>query len=309
MTDADVDGSHIRTLLLTFFYRQMRELIERGYIYIAQPPLYKVKRGKQEHYVKDDAELNAYLLNVALEGTALHVSADAPPLSGSALEALAQQHLNVDEIISRLSARYARVVLEQLLRLPTVPADKLGDLKFLQGWAEQLQVVLRETLTGDGATWAVEVKETDDGVGGILLHRGRHGVDTTSDIPIHFFESPEYLQIAALGEELNGFISEGAHIARGEQQYPIDTFADAVNWMMNTARKGQNIQRYKGLGEMNPGQLWDTTINPETRRLLQVRIEDAVGADAIFTTLMGDQVEPRREFIERNALTVANLDV
>jgi DNA gyrase subunit B len=143
----------------------------------------------------------------------------------------------------------------------------------------------------------------------VFLHRGQHGVETTSDIPIHFFESPEYEQIAALGEQLNGFITEGAHIVRGEQQHPIASFAEAVEWLMNAARKGQSIQRYKGLGEMNPGQLWETTINPESRRLMQVRIEDAVGSDAIFTTLMGDQVEPRRDFIERNALTVENLDV
>jgi DNA gyrase subunit B len=309
MTDADVDGSHIRTLLLTFFYRQMPALIERGHIYIAQPPLYKVKRGKQEHYVKDDAELNAYLLNVALEGAALHVSVDAPPLSGKALEALAQQHISVEGIIARLSSRYASTVLEQLLHVPAVPTDKLSDAKWLTDWTEQLQTALRATLNGEGGSWGVSLNETDEGVVGVLLHRGRHGVDTTSDIPIHFFESPEYEQIAALGKELNGFIGDGAHIIRGEQQNPIESFAEAVTWLMNAARKGQNIQRYKGLGEMNPGQLWETTINPESRRLMQVRIEDAVGSDAIFTTLMGDQVEPRREFIERNALTVENLDV
>ncbi len=268
MTDADVDGSHIRTLLLTFFYRQMPALIERGYIYIAQPPLYKVKRGKQEHYVKDDGELNAYLLNVALEGAALHVSTDAPALAGAALEALAQQHINVDGIINRLSSRYSETVMRQLLRLPSVSEDNLNDKKWLTDWTAQLQSALRETLNGDGESWGASLNESDEGIAGIYIHRGQHGVETTSDIPIHFFESPEYLQIAALGEELNGFLGEGAHIVRGEQEHPIGSFAEAVDWLMNAARKGQNIQRYKGLGEMNPDQLWDTTINPDTRRLM-----------------------------------------
>jgi DNA gyrase subunit B len=309
MTDADVDGSHIRTLLLTFFYRQMLSLIEAGYIYIAQPPLYKVKRGKQEHYVKDDAELNAYLLNVALEGAALHVTADAPAISGAALEAFALQHINVEEIIQRLSSRYHEVVLHQLLQLPRVAEENLADASWLSDWAEKLQKVLHETLDGEGGSWSTSLHETDGGVAGILLHRGRHGLETTSELPMHFFQSPEYEQIAALGEELNGFIGDGAHIIRGEQQHPIKTFSEAVDWLMNAARKCLGIQRYKGLGEMNPDQLWETTINPESRRLMQVRIEDMVGADEVFTTLMGDHVEPRREFIERNALTVENLDV
>ena len=309
MTDADVDGSHIRTLLLTFFYRQMKELIERGYVYIAQPPLYKVKRGKQEHYVKDDAELNAYLLNVALEGASLHVSADAPPISGTALETLAQQHINVEGIIERLSSRYAETVLQQLLKLEVVSEDRLTDVKWLTNWAASLESALHETLNGDGRDWAVSIKEAEEGIAGLIIHRTQHGVETKSDIPILFFESPDYQQIAALREQLDGFITEGGHIIRGEHREEIHSLGEAVDWLMNAARKGQNIQRYKGLGEMNPDQLWETTINPESRRLMQVRIEDAVGSDEIFTTLMGDQVEPRREFIERNALTVENLDV
>jgi DNA gyrase subunit B len=309
MTDADVDGAHIRTLLLTFFYRQMPELIERGYIYIAQPPLYKVKRGKQEHYVKDDAELNAYLLSVALEDAALHVSADAPPISGAALESLAQQHIHVEEIIDRLSSRYAPTVLQQFLKLDVISEDKLTDTTWLTNWAATLEAALRETLNGDGRNWAVSLKEADDGIAGFVIHRTQHGVETVSEIPILFFESADYQKISSLSEQLDGFISEGAHIIRGEQREEIDSLAQAIDWLMKVARKGQHIQRYKGLGEMNPDQLWETTINPESRRLMQVRIEDAVGADEIFTTLMGDQVEPRREFIERNALTVENLDV
>ena len=309
MTDADVDGSHIRTLLLTFFYRQMPDLIERGHIYIAQPPLYKVKRGKQEYYVKDDAELNAYLLNVALEGAALHVSEDAPPLSGEALESLAQQHISVNGIIERLSSRYDETVLRQMLFVEPLQAEQLGDKKALTKWVKAMQTALQNTLNGEGGSWEVALNETDQGIAGIHVYRGQHGLINTIDIPIHFFESPEYEQIASLGDQLNGFISDGAHIVRGEQRHDVGSFGDAMSWLMTMARKGQNIQRYKGLGEMNPDQLWETTINPESRRLMQVKIEDAVGSDEIFTTLMGDQVEPRRDFIERNALTVENLDV
>jgi DNA gyrase subunit B len=309
MTDADVDGSHIRTLLLTFFYRQMPALIERGHIYIAQPPLYKVKRGKQEHYVKDDAELNAYLLSVALEKAELHVANDAPPILGSALETLAQQHINVMSIVGRLSVRYDRTMLEQLLTIGDLVEDKLDDAAWLAEWAASLDKALKDTLKGDGASWAVSVNEQEEGGHGILLHRGLHGVERTTEVPGHFFTSPEYRQIAELGKELSGLIETGAYIKRGEQRKDISNFGEAMTWLMEQARKGQNIQRYKGLGEMNPDQLWETTINPESRRLMQVRIEDAVGSDEIFTTLMGDQVEPRRAFIERNALSVENLDV
>ena len=307
MTDADVDGSHIRTLLLTFFYRQMPELIERGHIYIAQPPLYKVKRGKQEHYVKDDAELDAYLLSVALEKAELHVSPEAPPITGTALETLAQQHMNVMNIINRLSTRYDRTVLDQLLNIAAL-AD-IDDAAAVTEWAAQLETALRATLNGEGGSWAVTVREGETGVEAVELHRGRHGVEQVSDLPPAFFASPEYKQIAELSTELSGLIEAGAYVQRGEQTQDIASFRAAMDWLMQAARKGQNIQRYKGLGEMNPDQLWETTINPESRRLMQVRIEDAVGSDEIFTTLMGDHVEPRRDFIERNALTVENLDV
>jgi len=309
MTDADVDGSHIRTLLLTFFYRQMLPLIERGHIYIAQPPLYKIKKGKQETYVKDDAELNAYLLTVAMEKTALHFSKDAPPITGSALETLANQYMSVMAIIERLATRYARVLLDQLILLPEVTVDRLEDREWMEAWANKLQAALRQTLNGEGGSWGVSLKETDAGLSGLCINRGQHGVENISDLSIHFFESPEYQQITQLGKELKGLIEDGAKIVRGEQEQEISSFHEAMEWLMVQARKGQSIQRYKGLGEMNPGQLWDTTINPETRRLLQVRIEDPVGADEIFTTLMGDQVEPRRGFIERNALNVEHLDV
>ncbi|NND36823.1 MAG: DNA topoisomerase (ATP-hydrolyzing) subunit B [Gammaproteobacteria bacterium] len=309
MTDADVDGSHIRTLLLTFFYRQMPSLIERGHVYIAQPPLYKVKRGKQEQYVKDDAELNSYLLNVAMEKAALHVNAEAPAITGPALAGLAEHYVRVTSILDRLSRSYDRNILEQMLYLPRVTKEAIDDQDFMSDWANRLQEAMRSAENGSGVRYSVELSAGDSTIAGLRIKRHQHGVYDESSISIHFFESPEYAQIAELGAELTDLIGDGAHVVRGEQRCEVESFRQAMEWLMNEARKGQAIQRYKGLGEMNPEQLWDTTVNPETRRLMQVRIEDAVAADEIFTTLMGDQVEPRREFIENNALSVENLDI
>ncbi|MDH3976981.1 MAG: DNA topoisomerase (ATP-hydrolyzing) subunit B [Gammaproteobacteria bacterium] len=309
MTDADVDGSHIRTLLLTFFYRQMLPLIERGHIYIAQPPLYKVKRGKQEQYVKDDAELNAYLLNVALENASLHVTADAPPITGPALASLSSKYVSVMSIIDRLSRRHDRLVLEQFVYLPALKSDQLEDEKHLKSWCELLDASLLTAANGSNAQYASSVLKSDEAIQGLRITRRLHGVDEHNDISIHFFESPEYEHLVDLGSDVIDLIGEGASVKRNEQELEVSSFREAVEWLLKEARKGQMIQRYKGLGEMNPEQLWDTTVNPETRRLMQVRIEDAVSADEVFTTLMGDQVEPRRDFIESNALTVENLDV
>ena len=309
MTDADVDGSHIRTLLLTFFYRQIPLLIERGHIYIAQPPLYKVKRGKQETYVKDEVELNALLLSSALDGTALHVNADAPPLSGVGLESLANSYMAVQAIIRRWSRRYDDKMLEALLYAPEVKADDFNRPDWLRGWTRELAERLNAQADGMRA-FRIEVREgTEQQATRIQIQKSEHGTDTSKFLPREFFESAEYRRIAELGKTLNGLIGEGAFIARGNERQDVSTFKQTIDWLFDQARKGQAIQRYKGLGEMNPDQLWDTTINPATRRMLQVRIEDAVAADDIFTTLMGDQVEPRREFIEKNALAVANLDV
>jgi len=316
MTDADVDGSHIRTLLLTFFYRQMHELIERGHIYIAQPPLYKIKRGKQEVYVKDDAELNAYLLNAAMDSAALYVNSAAPALSGVGLETLANEHIAVENIIARLSNRYEEVVLRAISRLPAVTAEVADDLDALGRWTERLSEALPKH-TGDrsdnsnGGSYSATLDRGDEDGEGVRigLTKVRHGLGATRYLPREFFGTNEYRHIMALTEKIEDLLSEGAYVRRGEREAAVESFAEAVQWLMSEARRGQSIQRYKGLGEMNPDQLWDTTVNPETRRLLQVRIEDAVKADEIFTTLMGDQVEPRREFIEKNALTVENLDV
>ncbi|HTT03635.1 MAG TPA: DNA gyrase subunit B [Steroidobacteraceae bacterium] len=308
-TDADVDGSHIRTLLLTFFYRQIPELIERGHIYIAQPPLYKIKRGKQETYVKDDTELNALLLNSALEGAALHVNAQAPQLNGSGLEMLARKYMEVQAIIKRWSRRYDDRLLEQLVYVPEVKPADFERIEWLRGWARDLNERLN-ALNDGTRTYRIGIQEgADRRAARILVHKTEHGTPSNKYLPPEFFESAEYHRIADLARTLAGLIGTGAYVTRGSERHEVGSFKEAINWLFDQARKGQTIQRYKGLGEMNPEQLWETTINPESRRLMHVRIEDALAADDIFTTLMGDQVEPRREFIEKNALSVSNLDV
>jgi len=309
MTDADVDGSHIRTLLLTFFYRQIPELIERGHVYIAQPPLYRVKRGKQEIYVKDDNELNALLLATALEGAALHVNSEAPPLSGPGLEMLARKYMEVQSIIRRWSRRYDDRLLEQLIYMPEVTPADFDRIDWLRGWVQDLNERLN-ALNDGTRTYRLEVQAGEEGhPTRIVVHKTEHGTPSDKYLPREFFESAEYQRIADLARTLAGLIGEGAYVVRGNERQEVGSFKEAMKWLLDQARKGQTIQRYKGLGEMNPEQLWETTINPATRRLMQVRIEDAVAADEIFTTLMGDAVEPRREFIEKNALYVANLDV
>jgi DNA gyrase subunit B len=309
MTDADVDGSHIRTLLLTFFYRQIPMLIERGHIYIAQPPLYKVKRGKQEQYVKDDTELNAVLLNTALESAALYVNTGAPALQGSGLEMLARKYMEVQAIIKRWSRRYDDRLLEQLIYMPEVAPADFDRGEWLRNWARDLNERLNALADGT-RTYRVDVRgPNDQHAARIVVQKTEHGTPSQRFLPREFFESAEYQRIADLARTLAGLIGEGAHVMRGEDRQDVGSFKEAMKWLFDQARKGQHIQRYKGLGEMNPEQLWETTIDPASRRLMQVRIEDALAADDIFTTLMGDQVEPRREFIEKNALSVTNLDI
>jgi len=307
-TDADVDGSHIRTLLLTFFYRQMPILIERGHIYIAQPPLYKVKKGKQETYVKDDLELNAVLLGTAIDGAALHVTAEAPPLSGLGLESLARKYVEVQAIVRRWARRYDERFLEQLLYVPPLSTESFDRIDTLRDWCRNLEQRLNN-LDDVSRRYRVTVETMSAGGHRINLQRLEHGLTSEKHIPREFFESAEYLRIAELAQTLSDLMGPGAFVQRGDDRQDVASFKVAMNWLFEQAKKGQSIQRYKGLGEMNASQLWDTTINPETRRLMQVRIEDVVAADDIFTTLMGDAVEPRREFIEKNALQVSNLDV
>ena len=311
MTDADVDGSHIRTLLLTFFYRQMPEMIERGHVYIAQPPLYKLKKGKQERYVKDDAELNSYLLELALNDAQLKVSEEAPAISGEALESLAKDYSAVMASISRLAMRYNSLALEKMIYMAPISEEILEDASNLEPWAVELEQRLNSSAENSRDSYKVTIEKNQNGneLSRIIITEVRHGIDNDSEITKSFFASGEYQAMVKLGQKLEGLIGEGAQIKRGERTLDISSFKQALNWLLDEAKRGQQIQRYKGLGEMNPEQLWETTLNPETRRLLQVQIEDAVASDQIFTTLMGDQVEPRRDFIEKNALSVANLDV
>ncbi len=309
MTDADVDGSHIRTLLLTFFYRQIPLLIERGHIYIAQPPLYKVKRGKVETYVKDENELNALLLSSALDAASLQASTGAAPITGSALELLARRYMEVQAIIRRWARRYDERLLDTLVYQPEVTVESFDRPGFLEHWCTSLVQSLNAA-DDSSHSYRAEVRPASEGhAARIIVHRTQHGSITDKHLTREFFESAEYRRISELGRTLSGLMGPGASVARGDERLEVGSFKEAMKWLFEQARKGQSIQRYKGLGEMNPEQLWDTTINPETRRLMQVRIDDAVAADEIFTTLMGDQVEPRREFIEKNALSVANLDV
>ncbi len=309
MTDADVDGAHIRTLLLTFFYRQMPELIDRGYIYIAQPPLYKVKKGKQEQYLKDDHDLNNYFLQSALDSAALFVSADAPPLAGESLEALSRSFLAVMASIGRLSLRYDGPLLEKLIYMPRFSESMVEDVESLKQWTEELEGRLNTDLSLSESCTLQIVGENDGFDSGILLTRKIHGIGNERLIPFDFFSSIEYRKITELGDQLNDLLAADAYVKRGDKEQLVNSFRQALDWLMEDAKKGQHVQRYKGLGEMNPDQLWETTMNADSRRLLQVSIEDAVSADQIFATLMGDQVEPRREFIEMHALTVENLDV
>lgn len=307
MTDADVDGSHIRTLLLTFFYRQMPELIRRGHIYIAQPPLYKVKKGKQERYVKDDAELNAYLLQLALDGARLHVSTDAPTISETSFESLAREYMRVGLLMKRMERRFNRDVLEAIINQAPLKEE---DLKF----AERVDVYGKELVNTLNAQLSATSQYTSsptekDGLHGLKFVRRVHGNDKEIQLDPGFFLSPDYRTLAKLAEKLVGMLEAGAYVARGDRELPVGSFKGAMDWLLTESKRGLTIQRYKGLGEMNPEQLWETTMDPENRRMLQVSIEDAIAADDVFDTLMGDQVEPRREFIERNALSVSNLDI
>lgn len=308
MTDADVDGSHIRTLLLTFFYRQMPELIERGHIYIAQPPLYKVKRGKQEQYVKDQAEMELYLTQLALDEAQLFLSADTPAISASTLETLIQQYNTARQVINRLSRRYDRDLLDALLFQPLAVADQDLHAEQFNQWVEAAVVILNQRTTGE-RTYTSQLHKADDESWTVEVKVYQHGLDHPIALDHDFFYTPEMKLLLRMNRELDGLLGDGAYVQRGERKQAVQRFDQVVSWLTHEASRGLAISRYKGLGEMNPDQLWETTMNPEARRLLQVRIEDAIAADEIFTTLMGDQVEPRREFIESNALAVSNLDV
>ena len=309
MTDADVDGSHIRTLILTFFFRQMRELVENGHIFIAQPPLYKVSKGKSEQYVKDDDALLVYLTQKALENAALYVNASAPGIQGTALESLVAKFRHVGDIINRMSLVYPVELLEALVYISQLEGKLLQNISDLEPWCAELEKCLEET---DSGTHRYKVSIKEDKERNLFIPNVEitaHGVPHYHSLGRDFFASNEYAAMVELGKTVQGLIEEGAYVKRGEREQPVSSFKDALAWLMAESRRGISTQRYKGLGEMNPEQLWDTTMDPENRRMLVVTIEDAIAADQMFTTLMGDHVEPRREFIETNALSVVNLDV
>ncbi len=309
MTDADVDGSHIRTLLLTFFFRQMRELVERGHIYIAQPPLYKIRKGKQEQYLKDDEELTQFQTQNALENASLHVNANAPGISSNALEAIVNEYRNVRSIIKRLSHLYPAEVLDQLISLKALTIDDMANEETVQTWTNNLEANIAQS-SSSGALYTFSViRDEEERVFEPQVKSIIHGVSRKTTLRPELFKSQEYREILALGEKLSGLFEEGAYVKRGDKTQTVKNFKEALDWLMKEAMRGIYLQRYKGLGEMNPGQLWETTMDPEFRRMTQVNIDDAMGADQLFSTLMGDQVEPRREFIETNALKVSNLDI
>ncbi|MBK5004670.1 DNA topoisomerase (ATP-hydrolyzing) subunit B [Pseudomonas sp. S32] len=308
MTDADVDGSHIRTLLLTFFFRQLPELVERGYIYIAQPPLYKVKRGKQEQYIKDDEAMEEYMTQSALEDASLHLDESAPAVSGVQLEALVNEFRSVMKTLKRLSRLYPEELTEHFIYLPEVTLEQLGDHAVMQAWLAQFQARLDNTQKSGLAYKASLREDKERNVWLPEVEIISHGLASYITFNRDFFGSNDYRTVVNVGSKLSSLLGEGAYVQRGERRKAIVEFKEGLDWLMNETTKRHTIQRYKGLGEMNPDQLWETTMDPTVRRMLKVTIEDAIAADQIFNTLMGDAVEPRRDFIESNALSVSNLD-
>ena len=301
MTDADVDGSHIRTLLLTFFYRQMPALVERGHVYIAQPPLYKAKQGKEEVYLKDDQELKQHLLRVALKGAELTPGAGRAPLAAETFANVAREFLLAEAVIDRV----ARLVDPQALHamLNGVRVDVSTEISARES-ASVLQAQINDPEVSVESRYDVPTE-----VWRLVIVRVHHGTPHVTAIDPDFLASGDATQIRAAADVLQDLVLPGAVIKRGDKQQAVKTFKEALDWLLNEARSSTTIQRYKGLGEMNPEQLWETTMDPKVRRLLRVQIDDAISSDEIFSTLMGEHVEPRRAFIESNALGVRNLDV
>ena len=304
MTDADVDGSHIRTLLLTFFYRQMPELIENGYIYIAQPPLYKIRKGKKERYLLDEIQREEYMMELALDGAGLVTGSGSALLAGDELKAVAEKYVATNRAEQNLSRRYHPEIIRSALKLPALTAKDRLDQASVEKWFADLAEKMPDF---DGQRPEVEVFISGEGreFGGRITIN-IHGLESANVLSPDFFLSADYQNLIGLQDALK--LEDGSSMQRGEQSQPIDSLREGFDWLLKEVNKGLHLQRYKGLGEMNPGQLWETTMDAGSRMMLQVRVEDVVAADDIFTTLMGDQVEPRREFIEKNALSVENLD-
>ncbi len=307
MTDADVDGSHIRTLLLTFFFRQMPELFERGHIYIAQPPLYKVKKNRQERYVKDDDELSEYFLDMSLQDAKLFVNPQAPAIQGEALQSLVVEYQALANILADSRRKYPQEVTTALIKVEKLTRATMAEESATQAWSESLLDILRLSPDANPKIEIAFDSETNIFVPTVMLLL--KGVMEKISLPLNFLSGPEYRAIATMIDRLDGLLEEGAYVQRGERRKDVTHFSEAFDWLQTEARRGVDLQRYKGLGEMNPEQLWETTMDQSVRRMLRVSIDDAIGADQMFTTLMGDHVEPRREFIEKNALSVVNLDV
>jgi DNA gyrase subunit B len=301
MTDADVDGAHIRTLLLTFFYRQMPELVERGHIYIAQPPLYKVKSGKEERYLKDDQELKHFLLRQALKDAALVTGEGEAALAKDALENIAQAYFLAEAVIDRLSRVIESSVLHAMLGS--------GALDLSNAQAAALSAERLQSLVDPSAVTLESERDERRESYRLVITKAFHGNRYVTYLDQDFIDSGDYTQIRKTAELLQGLVRSGAKVTRGDHAQEVSSFKQAVDWLLDEVRRGLGVQRYKGLGEMNPEQLWETTMDPAVRRLLRVQIEDAIGSDEIFTTLMGEEVEPRRQFIENNALGARNLDV
>lgn len=300
MTDADVDGAHIRTLLLTFFYRQMPDLVEKGHIYIAQPPLYKIKVGKEEKYIKDEYELNSYMLNSALKDAALYPEGEnSTPLQGNALTEITKKYFLAKAIIERQSHFVAPEVLHALLEIKRI---SLESREAAEESAREIRKYCPEIIS-------LEVSQEEDESFLLRIERNLHGNKQVSFITSQFLASADYQIMRECAEVLENLLKDTAYVARGETRKSVSSFKETIEWLLSEAKRVVNIQRYKGLGEMNPDQLWETTMDVKNRILLRVKIEDAISADQIFTTLMGDSVEPRRQFIEENALGVKNLDV
>ncbi|MBT7371914.1 MAG: DNA topoisomerase (ATP-hydrolyzing) subunit B, partial [Gammaproteobacteria bacterium] len=309
MTDADVDGAHIRTLLLTFFFRHMPELIERGHLLIAQPPLYKMKRGKQERYIKDENELTQFLLEVALEEASIDTGREGEVISGAELRSLAETYYRVQDRMKRLDRVYPLPVLEQMIYLSRLELEQLGDREQVQSWVGQLSTRLEPFNTSRTQYETTIVEDQERHLFYPHISVINHGVRRDYVLNRDFFGSIDYRAFADFSVQINDLITAEGQVNKGEKSEHTNSLAAALEWLQKEALRGQSRQRYKGLGEMNPEQLWETTMDPKARTMLRVTIEDAIAADLVFNTLMGDQVEPRREFIEENALAVANLDV
>jgi DNA gyrase subunit B len=309
MTDADVDGSHIRTLLLTFFYRQMSEIINNGHVYIAQPPLYRVTKAKKSRYIKDDNELESYLMSEALNEASFYPSVGGAAIGDGELKGLVDDQRTMDALLSKLSKVYPQEVLEQTLYLDELNDISLQDQEVVKAWCEALQRRL-DGLSSDTKHYEVSVHaDIEHHVFLPKLSVQSQGVMMDYFLTQSFLSGDDYKKLTELAKKLFAVIKEGAFVQKGEKQHSVSSFKKAVRWLLDEAKRGQNTQRYKGLGEMNPEQLWETTMDVSTRRMLRVTIEDAVAADNIFSTLMGDQVEPRRDFIVENALSATNIDI